>query len=234
MGIFARSVLQLLFQFPDDAFFEAGDVALADAEGIGGLFLGALDAVQQPEAQFHDLALPRGEQGHRLPEGGPLGALFEPLADQILVAAEDVGEKQLVAVAVHVQRLVDAGLLTAVGAFAQIHQDLVADAAACVGGKFDVPFRREGVDRFDQPDGADGDHVLGRDAGVFVLFGKVDHQPQVVGDEVIPRGAVACHHPGEQGFFLLRRQGRRQAGRPGDIVSSAGADEQDVQPTEKR
>ena len=99
MGIFARSVLQLLFQFPDDAFFEAGDVALADAEGIGGLFLGALDAVQQPEAQFHDLALPRGEQGHRLPEGGPLGALFEPLADQILVAAEDVGEKQLVCIA---------------------------------------------------------------------------------------------------------------------------------------
>ena len=39
MGIFARSVLQLLFQFPDDAFFEAGDVALADAEGIGGFFL---------------------------------------------------------------------------------------------------------------------------------------------------------------------------------------------------
>ena len=50
----------------------------------------------------------------------------------------------------------------------------------------------------------------------------------------IPRGTVACHHPGEQGFFLLRRQGRRQAGRPGDIVGSAGAVEQDVQPTEKR
>ena len=110
--------LQLFFQLPNDPFFKAGDIALADAEGVGGFFLGALHAVHKAEAQFHDLPLPRGEQRDRLAERGPLGVLFEPLADQIFVAAEDVGEEKLVAVAVHVEGLVDAGLLAAVGTFA--------------------------------------------------------------------------------------------------------------------
>ena len=201
--------------------------------GIGGFFLGALDAVQQPEAQFHDLALPRGEQRHRLPEGGPLGTLFEPLADQVFVAAEDVGEKQLVAVAVHVQRLVDAGLLPAVGAFAQVHQDLVADAPAGVGGQLDIPRGRKGVHRLDQPDGANGDHVLLRHTAVLVLFGKVDHQTQVVGDEVIARGGIPRHHPGQQGLFLLRCQRRRQAGPAVDVVGGGRGQQKAIKTAKK-
>ncbi len=55
--------------------------------------------------------------------------------------------------------------------------------------------------RLDQPDGANGDHVLLRHAAVLVLFGKIDHQPQVVSDEVIARGGIPRHHPDQQGPF---------------------------------
>ena len=64
---------QLLPQLPYDAFFQPGDVALADADGIGHLLLGPLHAVQQAEAQLHDLPLPGRELLHRPAEAGPLG-----------------------------------------------------------------------------------------------------------------------------------------------------------------
>ena len=144
--------------------------------------MGVLHAVHKAEAQFHDLPLPGGQTLHRPPQGGSLGGLLQLQAHLIFVAAQHVREQKLVAVAVHIQRLVDAGLLPPVGAFAQVHQNFVADAPAGVGGKLDVPLGREGVHRLDEADGADGDHVLLGDAAVLVLFGKVDHQTQVVGD----------------------------------------------------
>ena len=129
---------------------------------------------------------------------------------RIRLAAQHVRQQQLVAVAVDVQRLVDAGLLPTVGAFAQIHQDLVADAAAGVSRQLDAPLGREGVHSLDEPDGADGHHVLRGDAAALVFLRKVHHQPQVMGDELIPGGGVAVGHPGQKGFFLFRGQGRRQ------------------------
>ena len=92
---------------------------------------------------------------------------------------------------------------------------------------------RKGVDRFDQPDGTDGDHVLGRDAGVLVLFGKVDHQPQVMGDEVIARGGIPRHHPGQQGLFLFRCQRRRQAGPAVDIVGGGRGQQKAIKTAKK-
>ena len=49
---------------------------------------------------------------------GALRILFQPLADLVLITAQNIRKQQLVAVAIHVQRFVDAGFLTAVGAFA--------------------------------------------------------------------------------------------------------------------
>ena len=118
----------------DDALFQPGNVALADAKGVGGFLLGALHAVGKAEAQLHDLPLPCRKRRHGAAQHGALGVLLQLLAYGVGVAAQNIREQQLVAVAVHIQRLVDAGVLPAVGAFAQVHQDLVANAAAGVGG----------------------------------------------------------------------------------------------------
>ena len=50
-------LLQLLAQVPDDPLFQPGNVALADADGVGRLFLGVFHPVHQAEAQLHDLAV---------------------------------------------------------------------------------------------------------------------------------------------------------------------------------
>ena len=105
--------LQHLFQLTDDPLFQPGDVALADAKGIGGFLLGVLHAVHKAEAQLHDLPLPGGQLLHGAPEGGALGGLLQLQAHKVFVAAQHVREQQLVAVAVGVQGLVDAGLLPA-------------------------------------------------------------------------------------------------------------------------
>src|SRR5699024_5141450 len=170
-------LFQLAAQVPDDPLFQPGNVALADTDGVGGLFLGVLHPVHQAEAQLHDLALPGAEPLHRPAQHRPLGVLLQALAHLVLVGAQHVRKQQLVAVAVHVERLVDAGLLAAAGSLAQVHQDLVADAAAGVGGQLDVALGGEGVHRLDEADGPDGHQVLGGHPAGLVLFGQVDHQP---------------------------------------------------------
>ena len=102
----------------DDPFFQPGNVALADAQCVGGLLLGALNAVRQTKAQLHDLPFPRGQAVHGPAQNGALRILLQPLADLVLITAQNIRKQQLVAVAIHVQRFVDAGFLTAVGAFA--------------------------------------------------------------------------------------------------------------------
>ena len=192
-----------------------------------------LHAVHKAEAQLHDLTLPGGQLLYGAPEGGALGGLLQLQAHKVFVAAQHVREQQLVAVAVGVQGLIDAGLLPSVGAFSQVHQDLVANAPAGVGGQLDVPRGRKSVHRLDQPDGANGDHVLLRHAAVLVLFGKIDHQPQVVGDEVIARGGISRHHPGQQGLFLLRCQRRRQAGPAVDVVGGGRGQQKAIKTAKK-
>ena len=76
-----------------------------------------LHPVHKAEAQFHNLPFPGREQGDRLPQCRTLSVLFQLLPYLILIAAENVRQKQFVAVAVNVQRLVNAGLLSAIGTF---------------------------------------------------------------------------------------------------------------------
>src|SRR5699024_3364718 len=103
-------LLQLLAQVPDDPLFQPGNVALADADGVGRLFLGVFHPVHQAEAQLHDLALAGAQTLHRPAQHRPFGVLFQALAHLVLVGAQHVGQQQFVAVAVHVEGLVDAGL----------------------------------------------------------------------------------------------------------------------------
>ena len=73
------------------------------------------------EAQLHNAALARRKPCHGAVQCRAFGVLLQPVADLRLVGGKYVHQKQLVAVAVGVQRFVDAGILTAVGTFAQVH-----------------------------------------------------------------------------------------------------------------
>ena len=120
--------------------------------------------------------------------------------------------------------------MPAVGAFAQVHQDLVADAAAGVGGQLDAAGRGEGVYRLDQPDGANAYQVLGGHTAVFVLFGQIHHQSQVVGDQLLAGGSVPGSHAVKQGFFLLGGKGRGQAWPARQIMHRAAVAQTPPQP----
>ncbi len=86
-------------------------------------------------------------------------------------------------VPVGVERLIDAHFRFLRAALAQVHEDLVFDAARGVGRELDVLVRLEGVDGLDEADRADRDQVLDVDARVFKPARDVHHQPQVVLDE---------------------------------------------------
>ena len=203
-----------------NALFQPGYVGLGDAQVVGHLLLGVLLGRPQPEAQHHDGPLPGGEAVHSAAEHSALGLPLDVLVHRVGLAAQKVGEQQLVAVPVHVQGVVDGDLVAQLGALPQVHQDLVLDAPAGVGGQLDVPLYLEGVHRLDEPDGANGDQVLHAGAGTFKLFGDVHHQPQVVGDEGLPGAghpaADVLHHLG----LLLLGQGRGQSLRPIDVMAA--------------
>ena len=195
---------------------------MGNADLVGHLFLGVLHAVQKSEAHLHDLLFPGGQPVHRRQQHVLLGVLLQLGADLVLVGAQHVGQKQLVALAVGVQRLVDAGLLAAVAALAKKHKYLVFDAAAGVGGQLDVLGGHKGVHRLDEPDGADGDDVLHGDAAALELARNIHHQPQVVGDEDVAAALPALFQPLKHQLFLFRGQRRRQGFRPADVVNAAG------------
>lgn len=91
------------------------------AQRVGDLLLGVLRLVVEAEAQLHDAAFPGRQPPHRTTQGGALGAAFQFLADLRVVARQHVHQQQLVAVGVGVQRLIYAGVLPPVRAFAQVH-----------------------------------------------------------------------------------------------------------------
>ena len=178
--------------------------------------------VRQAKPHLHDLLFPGAKPVYSLAEHVFFSVLFQLCTDLVLVAAQHVREQELIAVAVRVQGLVDAGFLAAVAAFAQIHQNLVFDAAAGIGGKLDVFGGGEGVHRLDQANGADGDDILYRDAAALELAGNVDHQAQVMGDQDIAAALPALFQPLEHELFFGRGKGRGQGVGPVDIIGGTG------------
>ena len=79
-------------------------------------------------------------------------------------------------------------------------EDSIFNASAGIGGEPRPAGGIEGVHRFHQPDGADGNEVVLIGGEGVVLFDNVGHQPQVVTDEFFPCSRVAR---------LQRRKGRK-------------------------
>ena len=146
-------------------------------------FLRRLARAADAEAQQNDLPVALAERLNGAQEHGALRVVLERAAHGVGVRAENVREQQLVAVPVSVERLIDAHLRFLRAALAQVHEDLVFDAARGVGRELDVLVRLEGMDGLDEADRADRDQVLDVNARVFKPARDVHHQPQVVLDE---------------------------------------------------
>ena len=92
-------------------------------------------------------------------------------------------------------------------------EDSIFDAPAGIGGEACPAGSVEGVYGFQQADGADGDQVFLIAGLGVVFFGDVRHQPQVVADELLPRGWVAAPQC-SKGFdlFLWGQRPRKASG----------------------
>ena len=84
-----------------------------------------------------------------------LGAAFKLFAYLGLVAGKYIHQQKFIAVVVGVQRFVDAGILAAVGTFAQVHQNFVLDTSAGVSRQLDVFGGFKGVHSLDKPNRTD-------------------------------------------------------------------------------
>src|SRR5690606_18529273 len=113
----------------DDALFQPRDVALGNAQAVGDLLLGALDAVVEPEAQFHDAALAAAQAVEGLAQQAAVDPGLDVPVDAVAVGTrQHVAEQQLVAVPIHVEGFVQGNLGPGAAALPQVHQDLVLDA----------------------------------------------------------------------------------------------------------
>ena len=198
---------------------------MRDAQPVGHLFLRMFTPAPQPEAQLHDFPVARRQAGHGAQQKPALRFLLHPHVHGILIAAQHIGEQQLVAVPIHVEGIVDGNLVAQLGMLAQKHEDLIFDAARSIGGQLDVALRAECVHSLDEADGADGDEILHARVARFIFPGYVDDKPQIVCDErlaciLLPR-ADTLHDAG----LLLRCEGRRKGFGTVDVMHGAAQTE---------
>ena len=90
-------------------------------------------------------------------------------------------------------------------------EDSIFNAPAGVGRKPCPAGRVEGVHRFHQADGADGNKVVLIAGQGVVFFYDVCHQTQIVPDQLFPCGRVTSTQCGKGFGFLLGREGPRKA-----------------------
>ncbi len=207
----------LTAQTVDYLLFKPADVALRDAHHVGHLLLRVLAGAGQPKAHedYRFFALVQAVDGRH--KHLPVGVIFQRARHFVLVCAENVREQQLVAVPVGLQRLVQADLGALRAYLAQIHQDLILDAARGVGRKLYLLAGIEGVHGLDKPDGADGYQILDVDACVLKALRNIHYKAQIVLDKLAPRGVIAAFQTGDALVLLGLFQWWRQCVAAADV-----------------
>ena len=90
-------------------------------------------------------------------------------------------------------------------------EDSIFNAAAGVGRKPRPAAGIKGVHRLHEPDGADGNKVLLISRQGVVFFYDVRYQPQIVADQLFPRGGISGVQGTEGGGFLPGCERTRKA-----------------------
>ncbi len=121
----------------------------------------------------------------------------------VVLRSQHVGEKQLVAVPVYVERLVNGNVVLVLAVFSQIHQNLVFNAAGCICGELDVLFGTERGNGFDKSHRSYRHKILQPYTRVLEFFRDIHHKPQVMYYKSIARLVVVAFHKLERGLFLF-------------------------------
>ena len=90
-------------------------------------------------------------------------------------------------------------------------EDSIFNAAAGISGKPRLACGIKGIYCFHQPDGADGNKILLIARQGVVFFYDVRHQPQIVADQLFPRGGIPGAQSAEGGGFLPGCERTRKA-----------------------
>ena len=106
-NIFLYHFCNLFFQPNDYAFFKARNVRLRNSEHICNLFLRLCRRTAHAETEFHYAFFARRKLVERNEQKLFVHLVFNVLAHHVRVGAENIGQKQFVAVPVNVKRFVD-------------------------------------------------------------------------------------------------------------------------------
>ena len=88
-------------------------------------------------------------------------------------------------------------------------QNFIFNATGSIGCKFDFLRGAEGVHRFNQPDRTNGNQVFQTNASGFKFLCNVDHQPEIVDNELFSGIRVAVCQCLQHRPFLRSRERRR-------------------------
>ena len=158
----------------------------ADPALGGDLPLGMRSLAAQPIAQGDDLSLPGRQAGlDALPHfftGVPGVQFFQ----HIVIHRDYVHQGERVPVASRLQRLGERDLSLQLLLGPKMHQDLIFNTPAGIGGQPDVFVRLKGGDPLDEADGANGDQVVLVPGLGVVFFGRVKQKEEFSRSKTTP------------------------------------------------
>ena len=179
------------------------------AEG-GDLPLGEGAAVIQPVAQTDDMGLPGIEAGADAPTHLGTGIPEVQRFQHVVLHAEHIHQREGAAVPLGIQTFGQGQLPLQLPLGAEVHEDLIFNASAGIGGQAHVFVRLEGGHPLDEADGTDGEQVVLISALGVVFFDDVRHQAQVMLNELAAGIRIPPGHSLQQELLLLPLEGGRK------------------------
>ena len=185
----------------------AGYIGPADAALGGDLPLGAGSAAVQALAQGDDLPLSVRQAGPDTLADLDAGVPGVQVLQHGVVHRDHVHKGQGAPLPRGLQGVGQGDLPLELALGAEVHEDLILDTPAGIGGQAHVFVRLEGGDPLDEPDGADGDQVVLVPGLGVILLHNMGHQSQIVLHQHVAGLQIPLGAPLQILLLLRRLQG---------------------------
>lgn len=186
-------------QLFEGAFLDARNIAARQTEAAGDFMLRQGGRAAKTVAQTDDFPFARTERRRKCVMHGRVAVVVVHRRQSLVLAADGVAEAERTAFAVGFERIRQRNLACGLSFAAEVHQQLVLDAARSVGRELDAALRPERIHRLDEADRPDGNQIVPFRLRGIVFLDDVRHEPQVVLDEQTPRlGVTALRKPPQQ------------------------------------
>lgn len=179
--VLSHKAFRVSFTLAASLYIGPADPALSGDFPLG---MGSLAA--ETVAEHDDFSLPGGQAGlDALPHffTGVPGVQF---LQHVVIHRDHIHQGERVPVAARLQRIREGDLSLQLLLGPEVHQDLIFDAAAGVGGQSYVFVHFEGGDPLDESDGPDGDEVVLLPGLGIVFFGRVKQKEEFSRSKTTP------------------------------------------------